>query len=80
MELNRTNILSITEANQNFSKACRMAERSGEIYIFKNNKPKYKLVHLEQDTGIEMTDEEKIDFVSHRILERYRAGFEELAK
>ena len=50
------------------------------IYIFKNNKPKYRLVDIESDTTIEMTDDEKIDFVAARILKKYRRAFEELAK
>ncbi len=57
-----------------------MADKNGVIYIFKNNKPKYKLVDLENNTAIEMTDEEKIDFVAARILREYRENFEELAK
>ena len=73
-------IVSITEANQNFSRVARLAEKHGEIYIFKNNKPKYKLVDLEQEASIEMSDDEKIDFVAERILKKYRSAFEELAK
>ena len=80
MNLNTNQIVSISEANQNFSRVARMAERQGELYIFKNNKPKYKLVDIEQDTSIEMTDDEKIDFVAARILRLYRSAFEELAK
>ena len=80
MNLNTNQIVSISEANQNFSRVARMAEKQGEIYIFKNNKPKYKLVDIEQDTTIEMTDDEKIDFVAARILKTYRPAFEELAK
>ena len=52
MKINSNQIVSISEANQNFSKVARMVEKSGELYIFKNNKPKYKLVDLEQDTTI----------------------------
>ena len=63
-----------------FSRVARMAEKHGELYIFKNNKPKYKLVNIEQDATIEMTDDEKIDFVAARILKLYRPAFEELAK
>ena len=51
-----------------------------EIIIFKNNKPKYKLIDIENDTTIEMTDDEKIDFVAARVLKQYRRAFEELAK
>lgn len=29
---------------------------------------------------IDMTDDEKIDFVAQRILKKYKAAFEELAK
>ena len=80
MNLNTKQIVSISEANQNFSRVAKMVEKHGELYIFKNNKPKYKLVDIENDTAIEMTDDEKIDFVAARILKLYRSAFEELAK
>ena len=80
MKIDTNKIVSISEANQNFSRVARMAEKQGEIYIFKNNKPKYKLLDIEQDTSIEMTDDEKIDFVAARVLKTYRSAFEELAK
>ena len=70
MDINTNQIVSISEANQNFSR----------VVIFKNNKPKYKLVDIEQDSEIQMTDDEKIDFVAARILKEYRKAFEELAK
>ncbi len=80
MNIDTNRIVSISEANQNFSRVARMADQKGEVYIFKNNKPKYKLVDLETDTSVEMTDDEKIDFVAARILREYRSAFEELAK
>jgi antitoxin Phd len=80
MDINIRKIVPISEANQNFSKVCRLVEKEGELYIFKNNKPKYKLVDLEQSNEIQMTVDEKIDFVSARILKKYRSAFEELAK
>jgi len=80
MNINTNQIVSISEANQNFSRVARMVDKNGEVIIFKNNKPKYRLVDIENDTTIEMTDDEKIDFVAARILKRYRRAFEELAK
>ena len=59
MNIDTKRIVSISEANQNFSRVARMTDKHGEIYIFKNNKPKYKLVDIENDTEIEMTDDEK---------------------
>lgn len=80
MNINTKQIVSISEANQNFSRIARMTDKHGELYIFKNNRPKYKLVDMENDTTIEMTDDEKIDFVAARVLREYRRAFEELAK
>ena len=80
MNIESEKIVSISEANQNFSRVARMADKHGEIYIFKNNKPKYKLVDIESDTTVEMTDDEKIDFVAARILKLYGPAFRELAK
>jgi antitoxin Phd len=80
MKINTNQIVSISEANQNFSRIARLVDRNGEVYIFKNNKPKYKLVDIENDSSIEMTDDEKIDFVAARVLKQYRQAFEELAK
>jgi antitoxin Phd len=80
MNIDTKKIVSISEANQNFSRVARMVEKNGEVYIFKNNKPKYRIVDLENDTSIEMTDDEKIDFAAARILKQYRRAFEELAK
>ena len=80
MNINTKQIVSISEANQNFSRVARMIDKHGELYIFKNNKPKYKLIDLENGTEVEMTEDEKIDFVAARILKLYRPAFEELAK
>ena len=80
MKVNTNSIVSISEANQNFSRVAKLAEKHGEIYIFKNNKPKFKLIDIECDSSIEMSDDEKIDFVAARILKLYRPAFEELAK
>lgn len=80
MNIRTDQIVSISEANQNFSRVAREADRLGSVVIFKNNKPKYKLIDIEQDTDIEMTDDEIIDFVAARILKKYRKAFEELAK
>lgn len=57
-----------------------MADLKGQVYIFKRNKPKYILVNIEESPIIEMSDDEKIDFVASRILKRFRPAFEELAK
>ena len=80
MLINTSQVLSITEANQNFSRATRIADREGSVVIFKNNKPRYMLVNLVDNPAIDLSDDEKIDVVAGRILEKHRKAFEELAK
>ncbi|AEC01432.1 hypothetical protein Spico_0195 [Parasphaerochaeta coccoides DSM 17374] len=53
---------------------------AGSAVIFKNNRPKYLLVDLSQEALLELTDDEKIEIVAKRILEKHRKAFEELAR
>lgn len=80
MQINTNAIVSVTEANQNFSRVTRIAEKHGQAVIFKNNRPKYMLIDLEESPVLELTDDEKIDIVAARILKRFKPAFEELAK
>lgn len=80
MKLNSNEIISISAANQNFSNVIKIADKRGKAVIFKNNKPKYILMNIEESPIIEMTDDEKIDFVAARILREHKRAFLELAK
>ena len=48
--------------------------------MLKNNKPRYMIISLQDNSPIDLTDDEKIDVVARRILQRHRKAFEELAK
>ena len=59
MQINSNTIVSVTEANQNFSRVSRIAEKNGQAVIFKNNRPKYMLIDLESNPMLELTDDER---------------------
>ena len=80
MQINTKTIVSVTEANQNFSRASRIADKNGRAIIFKNNRPKYMQIDLDNSPFFELTDDEKIDIVASRVLKRFKPAFEELAK
>ena len=80
MKINTNNIVTATEANQNFSKVAKMAEKKGRVVIFKNNRPKLLVIDLDTEPQIEMSEDEKLEFVAARILREHRAAFEELAR
>lgn len=80
MTINTNQIVTMTEANQNFSKVVKIADKNGSAVVFKNNRPKYMIVNLEENPIFELSDDEKIDVASKRILEKYLEAFKELAK
>ena len=80
MTIDTTQVLSITEANQNFSRATRIVDKQGSVVIFKNNKPRYMIVSWDDSQALALTDDEKIDVVARRIMNKHRKAFEELAK
>ena len=80
MTIDTNTIVSVSEANQNFSRVTRIADAHGPAVIFKNNRPKYLLVDMESTPYFDMTDDEKIDVIAARILKKFRPAFEELAK
>ena len=80
MKINTNEIVTASEANQNFSRVAKMAEKKGRVVIFKNNRPKLLVIDLDTEPQIEMTEDEKLEFVAARILKEHRAAFEELAK
>lgn len=80
MTIDTSTIVSVTEANQNFSRVTRIAEKSGQAVIFKNNRPKYLLIDLDASPVIDLTDDERIDISAARVMAKYKPAFEELAK
>ena len=80
MTIDTRTIVSVTEANQNFSRVTRIADAVGQAVIFKNNRPKYLLLDMDSSPLLDLTDDEKIDVVAARILKKFRPAFEELAK
>ena len=75
------NYIAITDANKNFSKVAKICNEFGEVIILKNNKMMYSLKAIDENHNeMEITDDEKIDIASRRILKRFHKAFEELAK
>lgn len=79
MVLNTNEVVSITEANQNFSAVARKADHADKVVIFKNNRPAYVLYKM-AERPMELTAEERLDVAEARVMKKYRKALEELAK
>jgi antitoxin Phd len=80
MMINTDNIVSITEANQNFSRVARMVDENGSAIILKNNTPRYLLIEFSQVEQEQTMPDEDVISISRRILARNKEAYEVLAK
>ena len=78
MDITEGQIVSATEANQNFSAVMRKVDSFGQVFIFRNNRPAYVL-HDIASCPLELTDDERADVAVRRVLKRHRAALEALS-
>jgi len=80
MNINIENLVSISEANQNFSKVARLVDEKGTAVILKNNAPRYVLVDYSMFHNDAVADDNDVNAAASRILSKHIKAFEELAK
>jgi antitoxin Phd len=80
MNINAENLVSISEANQNFSRVARLVDEKGTAIILKNNAPRYVLLDYGLFRQDIVADNESVDAAASRILAKHIKAFEELAK
>ena len=74
-------MVPISEADKDFSSVMYMADCNGRVVSLKDNKPKYLLIDLDQEALIyDLTEEEKLEIASKRIMKQHKPAFEELSK
>ena len=80
MNINTKNLVSITEANQNFSKVARLVDESGAVVILKNNVPRYLVMEFSAAEQEQLAADEDVMSISKRLIEKNRQAYEVLAK
>ena len=80
MMINSNTLVSITEANQNFSKVARRVDEQGSAVILKNNVPRYLIIEFSQAEHMQAAEDEDVMQISKRLIQQNRAAYEELAK
>ena len=80
MTINTNTLVSITEANQNFSRVARLVDENGAAVILKNNVPRYLVVEFGQAESEQLVADEDDMAISKRLIEKNRQAYEMLAK
>ena len=80
MTVNTKNLVSITEANQNFSRVARPVDENGAVIILKNNVPRYVVLEFSQAELEQLADAVDLLAISRRLIKKNQQAYEELAK
>ena len=80
MNINTKNLVSITDANQNFSKVASLVDENGSVIILKNNVPRYLVMEFSSAEEEQLAADEDVMSISKRLIEKNRQAYEVLAK
>lgn len=80
MTINTNTLVSITEANQNFSKVARLVDKNGSAVILKNNVPRYIVLEFSEVEKTQTAEDEDIADISRRLIAKKLEAYRELAK
>lgn len=80
MNINTDTLVSITEANQNFSKVARIVDKLGSAVILKNNVPRYLIIDFNKVQTEQTMPNEDVMAISRRIMKKNKEAYEVLAK
>ncbi|MCI8940250.1 MAG: type II toxin-antitoxin system Phd/YefM family antitoxin [Dorea sp.] len=80
MTIDTNTMISITEANQNFSRVARMVDEHGTAVILKNNVPRYLVIDFSKAEEEKIAETEDVLFVSERLIKKNMEAYEVLAK
>ena len=80
MLIDTNTTISITEANQNFSKVTKMVDEHGTAVILENNVPRYLVMDFSKAEKETVADTEDVLAISERLLKQNKEAYEVLAK
>ncbi len=72
MKINGDNIVSISKANESFSKIARLADKKGSAVILKNNKISYVLLPYKEVEKEEIFPDENVEEIAQRLIEKIK--------
>ena len=80
MTIDTTTMVSITEANQNFSKVARLVDEKGSAVILKNNMPRYLVLDFSKADTSEFANDDDVLNLSKKLMQQNQEAYEVLAK
>ena len=80
MTVDTNTMISITEANQNFSKVARLVDEHGTAVILKNNVPRYLVIDFSKADQKKTAPTEDVMAISECLIKENMKAYKVLAK
>ncbi len=80
MQIDSKTVVSMTEANQNFSKVARLVDKYGRAVVFKNNAPRYLIIDFAAADKMSFASDVDVINSAEEIMNQFDEAFKELAK
>lgn len=80
MTIDTNTMISITDANQNFSRVTKVVDEHGTAVILKNNVPRYLVIDFSKAEKEKITATEDVLSISERLIKQNMEAYEVLAK
>ena len=79
MKIDSEKMVSISEANRNFSKVARLVDQMGSVTILKNNQPEYVLIKFDEESE-EFLEKTKLLELSEKYIKKNDKAYKKLAE
>jgi hypothetical protein len=80
MTIDTNTMVSISEANQNFSKVARLVDEKGSAVILKNNVPRYLVIDFSKANADIVASDDDVLSISKKLIAQNKEAYEVLAK
>lgn len=80
MTIDTNTMVSISEANQNFSKVARLVDEKGSAVILKNNVPRYLIIDFSKANADIVASDDDVLSISKKLIAQNKGAYEVLAK
>ena len=80
MTIDTNTMVSISEANQDFSKVARLVDEKGSAVILKNNVPRYLVIDFNKANADIVASDDDVLSISKKLIAQNKEAYEVLAK
>ena len=80
MKIDSNTVVTMSEANKNFSRVARLVDQYGSAVVFKNSVPRYLVLDFAAVDKMQMVSDQDVNACASALMNRFDDAFRDLAK